>query len=268
MNEMETARQAAVAGAAVVTKYFDSLAEADVRSKSEGDGAHDLVSNADLESEEAVARVIRAAYPRHEIIGEESHSAAVDAEHLWIIDPLDGTNNFAHHVPHFAVSIAYYRGGQPHTGVIVNPVSGDCFAAQRGGGAWHNGQQCHVDGAGQLSESLVGVGFYYDRGQMMRSTLAAIESLFSSNIHGIRRFGTAALDLCMVGQGLFGAFFEYELSPWDFAAGRLFVEEAGGTVTDCAGRPLELHRGSVLASNGRLHEAMLRIVAEHLPENG
>ncbi len=116
-----------------------------------------------------------------------------------------------------------------------------------------------------LTEVLVGVGFYYDRGAMMESTLAAIRDLFREDIHGIRRFGTASLDLCMVGLGMFGAFFEYELSPWDFAAGRLLVEEAGGRVTTCAGGPLGIEKSSVLATNGALHGAVLAIVGPHLP---
>ena len=117
----------------------------------------------------------------------------------------------------------------------------------------------------RLDESLVGVGFYYDRGAMMKATLTAIGDLFRQNIHGIRRFGTASLDLCMVGIGRFDAFFEYELSPWDFSAGRLFVEEAGGRVTTCDGGPLPLSRSTLLASNGHLHEAMRSVVEPHVP---
>jgi myo-inositol-1(or 4)-monophosphatase len=117
-----------------------------------------------------------------------------------------------------------------------------------------------------LSEALVGVGFYYDRGAMMDATLTSIRDLFQQKIHGIRRFGTASLDLCMVGCGKFGAFFEYELSPWDFAAGRLFVEEAGGKITNCRGNALPLAKSSVLASNGKLHDAVLKIVSGNLPD--
>jgi myo-inositol-1(or 4)-monophosphatase len=131
----------------------------------------------------------------------------------------------------------------------------------RGGGAFFNGQRVRVGDESELSEVLVAVGFYYDRGAMMEATLAAICDLKRDHhIHGIRRFGAAALDLCMVGTGQLGAFFEFELSPWDFAAGRLFVEEAGGLVTTCRGEPLLLGRSSVLASNGRLHDAMLSVV--------
>ena len=117
-----------------------------------------------------------------------------------------------------------------------------------------------------LAEVLVGVGFYYDRGHIMEATLAAVREFFGRNIHGIRRFGTASLDLCQVGAGNLGVFFEYQLSPWDFAAGRLFVEEAGGRVTTCAGARLPLKKTSLLASNGELHEAALEITGRHVPD--
>jgi myo-inositol-1(or 4)-monophosphatase len=122
-----------------------------------------------------------------------------------------------------------------------------------------------VSDAPSLAKTLIGCGFYYDRGRMMRSTLAAVEEFFGGDIHGIRRFGTAALDLCQVGCGQFGGFFEYQLSCWDFAAGRLFVEEAGGKVTDARGNPLRLEKTSVVASNGKLHDIMIDITSKHHP---
>jgi myo-inositol-1(or 4)-monophosphatase len=258
-TELEVARRAAQAGGDVVCKYFrDGV---DIRQK----GGWNLVSDADVESEHAIVEVIRQAFPSHAVLGEESHHDDAGAEHLWVVDPLDGTNNFAHAIPHFAISIAYYRGGRPECGVVYSPVRGDWFVAARGRGALHNEKPARVSAHGGLDEVLVGVGFYYDRGATMRATLAAIEEVFQHGIHGIRRFGTASLDLCMVGVGAFGAFFEYELSPWDFAAGRLFVEEAGGRVTTCQGQDIPLSKTTVLASNGHLHEAMLKIVEPHVP---
>ena len=127
--------------------------------------------------------------------------------------------------------------------------------------------QVHVEDATRLDEVIVGVGFYYDRGAMMEATLAAIRDLKLKQIHGIRRFGTASLDLCAVALGRYGAYFEYELSPWDFAAGRLFVEEAGGTVTTARGEPLPLAKSSLLASNGPLHGPMLEVVRAHHPRS-
>ena len=257
--EMETARRAARVGGEVVARYFREGVE--IRSKETAN----LVSDADVDSEHAIVEVIRQAFPDHAILGEEAHQADAGAEHLWVVDPLDGTNNFAHAIPHFAVSIAYCRQGRSECGVVFNPVRGDWYEVGRGQGAFANGKRARVAGHAALNESLIGVGFYYDRGAMMEATLLAIRDLFRKNIHGIRRFGTAALDLCQVGVGMFGAFFEYELAPWDFAAGRLFVEEAGGRVTDCLGGDLPLARSSVLASNGRLHDAVLEVVRGHFP---
>ncbi|MHC5015140.1 MAG: inositol monophosphatase family protein [Planctomycetota bacterium] len=210
-TELEVARRAAQVGGDVVTSYFRE--GVDVRQK----GGWNLVSDADVESEHAIVDVIREAFPGHAVLGEESHHDDVGAEDLWVVDPLDGTNNFAHEIPHFAISIAYHRGGRPECGVVYSPVRGDWFV---------------------------------------------------HGIHGIRRFGTASLDLCMVGVGAFGAFFEYELSPWDFAAGRLFVEEAGGRVTTCRGEEIPLSKTTVLASNGHVHEAMLAVVGPHAPSSG
>lgn len=227
----------------------------------------DLVSQADIEAERMIATVLKARYPDHAILGEEENSGAVTSEHLWIVDPLDGTTNFVHRIPHFAVSIAYYHQQQAQCGVVVNPIRGDWYWAIRGGGAFFNGRPIKVNQHGQLSETIVVVGFYYDRDKMMEATLAAIGDFFRQQIHGIRRFGTAALDLCQTASGMFGAYFEYQLSPWDFAAGRLILEEAGGAITDGRGRELPLQKTSVLASNGQLHPAALAIVAKHhLPD--
>lgn len=258
-KEFEVAQEAARVGGEIVARYFR---EGVVHRSKE---TANLVSDADVEAEQAIVEVIRRHFPDHAILAEESHQELVEAEHLWVIDPLDGTNNFAHRLPHFAVSIAYCRRGESQCGVIYNPVRGDWYLTERGGGAFHNGEQARVVESSRLDEVLVGVGFYYDRGAMMQATLAAIGDLFRKQIHGIRRFGTAALDLCAVASGQFGAYFEYQLSPWDFAAGRLFLEEAGGKITTCRGEPLPLAKTSVLASNGPLHESVLEIVRRHFP---
>lgn len=260
MDALIAARQAARVGGEILANRFRG--QTSVRSKS---ASVDLVTDTDVEAEQAIIDFIRGACPGHSILAEESHSETPDAEHLWVIDPLDGTTNFAHGIPHFAVSIAYYREGVAECGVVWNPLRDDWFEAQRGQGARCNGKPARVGANTRLDEVLVGVGFYYDRGAMMEATLAATADLFRRNIHGIRRFGTASLDLCHVGTGLYGAFFEYELSPWDFAAGRLFVEEAGGRVTTCEGGPLPLGKTHVLASNGKLHAVALEIVSGHLP---
>ena len=258
--EQSIAEEAARAGGAVGARYFREGVT--MRSKD----VSNLVSDADVEAEHAIAAVIQRAFPSHAILGEEAHEAGdVHAEHLWVVDPIDGTNNFAHKIPHWAVSIAYYHHGVAQCGVIYNPVREEWHTAALGQGAFHDGRQVHVEEASLLNEVIVGVGFYYDRGAMMEATLDAIGDLKRRQIHGMRRFGTASLDLCNVGLGRYGAYFEYELSPWDFAAGRLFVEEAGGKVTTARGEPLPLARTSVLASNGKLHEAMLEVIRPRHP---
>ncbi|WP_153558476.1 inositol monophosphatase family protein [Roseimaritima sediminicola] len=259
---LEVAREAAEQAGQILMRYLEEGVE--IRNKADSGGmSYDLVSDADVHAEEKIAEVLRAATPDYEMLGEETLSGGVDAEHLWVIDPLDGTNNYAHRIPHFAVSIAYYHRGRAAAGVVYNPAHQDWYTATAGGGAAHNGNRIAVSSAASLAEVLVGCGFYYDRGAMMRSTLAALNDLFEAHIHGIRRFGTASLDLCQVAAGHFGGFFEYQLSPWDFAAGRLIVEEAGGRITTARGEPLPLAKTSVLASNSALHEQLAAITGRH-----
>lgn len=257
--ESETAVEAAQAAAAVIRRFTAGSTE--VREK----GLCDLVTDADVEAERAVAEVVRRAHPGHAILGEESLRADVDSEHLWVVDPLDGTSNFAHGIPHYAVSIAYRRAGRTQVGVVLDVPRNELFRAERGAGARHDGRPVRVSPAKRLDEVLVAVGFHYDRGPLMEGTLSALRDLFGQAIHGIRRNGSAALDLCWTGIGRYGAFFEYRLSPWDFAAGELFVEEAGGRVSTCRGEPLPLGTSGVLATNGLLHEDVLRIVRQHHP---
>lgn len=250
---VQAATQFARTGGAVVMQYFRQ--ELKLATK----GIANLVSAADVESERAIVAQIRDMYPGHAILAEESFTELTEARHLWVVDPLDGTNNFAHGIPHFAVSIAYYYEQQAQCGVVWNPARADLFVASKGKGAYCNQQRMQVSTEGTLDQALIGTGFYYDRGAMMRRTLRSIQALFEQDVHGIRRFGTASLDLCQVACGMFGGYFEYELAPWDFAAGRLIVEEAGGRITDCDGGELPLATTSVLASNDLLHEPMLTI---------
>ena len=256
---LNVAVRAAETGGKICLDYFDKNLGFQNKDVS------NLVTEADIQSEKAIVEQIRECYPGHSILAEENHKADINSEFLWVVDPLDGTNNFAHQVPHFAVSIGFWRNGQPLCGVIWNPVRDDLYYAKKNEGAFCDGQRLEVSSAKHLSESLVGCGFYYDRGDMMRATLRAVETCFEKNIHGIRRFGTASLDLIQVACGRYGGFFEYRLAPWDFAAGRLFVEEAGGKVTTCRGRELTLGDSTVLASNGLVHDELLEIVGQHHP---
>lgn len=257
--ELDLARTAALEAGALLMDF--QRKGVTIREK----GTSDLVSEADVAAESLILNAIRQRFPDHAIVAEESLTSLTDTEqqpHLWIVDPLDGTTNFAHGIPHFAVSIAYYRNGKPEAGVVYNPARDDLYVAARGHGAWFQDERLSVGPQESLSDCLVGLGFYYDRGAMMEATLATIHQLFKTGIHGVRRFGTASLDLAQVARGFYGAFFEYQLAPWDFAAGRLLVEEAGGTVTDALGHPLGMKKGSVLASNSKLHPKMLEIISQ------
>jgi myo-inositol-1(or 4)-monophosphatase len=248
--------EAAHAGSIALLHHFRKPLE--VHSK----GVANYVSEADLASESAVVQIIQDAFPSHAILSEESHSDRADADHSWIIDPLDGTNNYIHGMPHFAVSIGYYQKGQGVLGIVTCPATGDWYVAGHGEGAWFNGQQIHVSKAQGLEQAMIACGFYYDRDQMMQSTLDTIGDLFRCQIHGIRRCGAAALDLAYVAAGWFDAFFEFQLSPWDIAAGAVLIQEAGGEISDCKGQPVALNRpSSICASNGNLHPAMLDIVS-------
>jgi myo-inositol-1(or 4)-monophosphatase len=222
---------------------------------------NNLVTEADFACEKAIVSVIRKKYPLHSILAEERHqNTDVLSKNLWIIDPLDGTNNYAHAIPHFCVSIAYAEKGKVLAGVVVDPMRKELFSAARGSGAFLNSKRISVSATARISRAIITTGFYYDRGRLMEKTLAAIRSLFKADIRGIRRFGSAALDLCWVACGRFDGYFEYKLSTWDFAAGMLLVNEAGGRCSDREGKELALTSKSAVVSNGRIHREILRIV--------
>lgn len=272
LKELQVAEEAARAGGAVASRFFRAGAAVHTKESIPGKASgYNLVSEADIESERAIVAVIRETFPDHAVLGEELHGgehasvATLSSEHLWIVDPIDGTNNFVHGVPHFGISVAYYRQGQPFCGVVGNPIRDEWFLTARGLGAYHGGEVIRVAPNRRIEEVLIGFGYYYDRGAMMEATLDVVRELLRADSHGVRRMGAASLDLAYVALGSFGAFFEYELSPWDFAAGCLLVEEAGGKVSTCRGEPLPIARTSVLATNGFLHDAVLEVVKSHHP---
>ncbi len=272
----ETALAAAQRAGEILRKYFRK--KVSIQAKS----AVDFVSQADLESESSIVETIKTKCPDHQFLAEESHRDRFDAADLWVIDPLDGTSNFLHGIPQFAVSIAYVRRGICDLGVVYNPISDEWFIAQRDNGTWYstgypignsNVSRLSVAADPSLSDTMVAVGFYYDRDKVMEATLRAISDFFRQNIHGVRRFGAAALDLAQLARGDYGVFMEYKLHPWDHAAGGLIVSEAGGKLTNCLGEPLNFNGPtSILASNAILHEAALTIAKRNLvsanTENG
>ena len=228
----------------------------------EKSGAHDLVTSADIEGERIIVESIREEYPDHNILAEEADYESTDSEYTWIIDPLDGTNNFAHGLPVWCVSIACAHQGKVICGVVYDPERDELFEAQRGGGARLNGRTISVSTRDELAHSMLVTGFFYDRGEAMRRNLDTIERFFSNGIVGLRRFGSAALDLCMVASGRTDGFWEFELKPWDYAAGALIVQEAGGKTSDAEGKPLNdpFQKSFMVAANPALHPRMLEVI--------
>lgn len=222
-------------------------------------GPIDLVTEADTGSETAVISAIRARFPSHAILAEESGRVDGDPARQWIVDPLDGTTNFAHQVPVFSVSVAFAMEGRIAVGVVLNPASGELFTATAGGGAFRNGLPIAVSNTASVSESLLVTGFPYD----FKENWTRIGERFARCLHaaqGVRRYGAASLDLCFVACGRFDGFWEENLHPWDTAAGELIVREAGGRATDFSDAPHAPDRPEILATNGRIHSEMLTLL--------
>jgi len=228
--------------------------------------AIDLVTEADQEAERAVIRRLRRTFPSHAILAEESGADGGGASgHRWIIDPVDGTTNFAHGYPNFCVSIAYERKGRVELGVVLDAYRKECFLGIRRRGARLNGARIRTSRTPKLEHALLGTGFAYDRRERRHFYFAFWEA-FMMRVQGIRRSGSAALDLCNVACGRFDAFWEFSLKAWDVAAGALIIEEAGGQVTNADGSALGLDAGNIMASNGILHAEMLATLKKVWPE--
>jgi len=213
----------------------------------------DLVTDADRASEKIVLERLRSAYPSATILAEESGTHAGTSDERWIVDPLDGTTNFTHGYPMFCVSIAYERAGELVAGVVYAPMMDECFAAERGAGAQMNGRPMRVSSVERLGDAMTCTGFHPADFERNARCFRAV----SQRAQAVRRDGSAALDLAYVACGRFEGFWEYDLSPWDVAAGTLLVREAGGTVTRIDGSPGALDARSILATNTRIH-AQLR----------
>ena len=227
--------------------------------------ALDLVTEADKEAEAGIIATIHRAFPDHAILAEESGASEHQSEHRWIIDPLDGTTNFAHGFPAFCVSIAYEYRGHMQYGVVFDALHKDLFTARRGKGARLNRKLIHVSKAKALAISLLATGFAYDRRERRRFYLAFWEDMMT-RVEGVRRAGSAALDLASVACGRLDGFWEFGLKPWDVAAGSLLVAEAGGTVTNMDGSALDIAGAQILATNTRIHSEMAQVLREIRPE--
>lgn len=222
-------------------------------------GNINLVTEMDMRAEQTVVETLLRAFPDHGILAEEGSTRESESPFRWIIDPLDGTTNYAHGYPCFAVSIALESAGEVIAGVVYDPMREELFSACKGEGAHLNANPLHVSGTGSLIQSLLATGFPYDRSVSKKNNLNHFSDLLMAS-QEVRRDGSAALDLCSVAAGRFDGFWELKLKPWDVAAGTLIVREAGGTVSNFKGGPSNINDQEIVASNGVIHEQMLRLL--------
>jgi len=245
----KTACTAARTAGAILKKHFGKQKEISYK------GRIDLVTNADFESEKAIIDIIKERHPDHDIITEESNPEMSGSAYRWVIDPLDGTVNYAHDFPFVAVSIALEINGTIEIGVVNNPIMDEFFHACRGEGAFYNDIPISVSETGILEKSFLATGFPYDIKES--SINLAHFSHFIRHAQAVRRVGSAALDMCYCAMGRFDGYWELTILPWDIAAGILIVTEAGGIVSKLDGGPLSIYDGEIVASNGRIHEEVV-----------
>ena len=225
-------------------------------------GAIDLVTEIDVEVEEMFRALIAERFPDHDVLAEEMGQTTRGARHRWVFDPLDGTTNYAHGIPIFCSTVALEIDGVPTVAAVYDPNRRELFSAERGQGAWLNEAPLHVSEARTLIDAVLVTGFPYDirEPQRMREIVGLFTG-FLAEARAIRRLGSAAIDLCWVAAGRMDGFWEQALKPWDVMGGALIVQEAGGRVTNTDGSAWDAHRGNVVASNGHVHDEMLRVIA-------
>ena len=228
-------------------------------------GYNDFVTEVDLASEKEIIRVLKASYPDHAFLGEES-GLTHQADNIWIIDPLDGTTNFLHGFPQYCISIALEQKGEITQAVIYDPNRNDLFTATKGQGAYLNQRRMRVSNKSKLKESILGTGFPFRDFQHLPVYLKIFEEVVRGT-SGIRRPGSAALDLAYVAAGWFDGFFEINLSKWDIAAGGLLVSEAGGIVSDFSEEDGWLESGNIIAANPKIYEPLIKIIQSHITDN-
>lgn len=244
--------KAAKAGGDVIQQYFNK--EIKISNK---EGINNLVTEADHASEKAIIDIVRKEFPDHYIISEEVGELKMDSDYRWIIDPIDGTVNFANGIPICCVSIAVEHQGEIVLGAVYNPFMNEFFFAQKGQGAWLNDHKIEVSNKTEVIRACLVTGFPYTYLDMPNGPLQIFESFIRKGIP-VRRLGSAAIDLCWVAAGRFDGFYEMNLQAWDSAAGFLIVEEAGGKVTDFKGNKFSPYQTFVLATNGKIHDEMLQ----------
>ena len=225
---------------------------------------NDFVSEVDVAAERAIIDTLRDVYPTHDFLGEESGSTSHQSDFMWIIDPLDGTTNFLHSFPQYCVSIALQHKGEITQAVIFEPIRNDLYTAIKGRGAFLNDKRIRVSKCDKLQEALIGTGFPFRDLKYLDNYLNMFKFMIQKTA-GIRRAGSAALDLAYVASGALDGFWEIGLSPWDVAAGGLLIREAGGIVTDLYGQTGWLESGNILVASPKIHDDMQAIIASHIP---
>ncbi len=250
---LSTAIEAVLRAGDVQMRDFGGVMQVDKK------GAIDLVTNIDVEVERGFRAMIAERFPDHAVLGEEFVQAGqrdTIPRYCWVFDPVDGTTNYAHGLPIFCSSLALEIDGDPVVGAVYDPTRRELFTAERGHGAWLNGRRLQVSSADILIDSLLVTGFPYSV-QEDPGELVGLFAEFLKTSRAVRRLGSAALDLCYVAAGRFDAFWEQKLNPWDTSAGALIVQQAGGRVTDSSGEAFSSRTGSIVASNGRIHDAVV-----------
>jgi myo-inositol-1(or 4)-monophosphatase len=250
---MQAAMEIACEAGEYIMESAEKLKQVDYK------GRADLVTNVDRGSEDLIMNRIQDRYPDHDILAEESGGKKSEHAIRWVIDPIDGTTNFVHGYRNFCVSIAVQENAETVAAAVFNPATDEMFAASRGDGMFVNDQPIQVSETENLSESMVATGFPYKMSDHWHRSMDLFK-LFYYKTHGVRRDGSAALDLAYVASGRFEGFWEYDLHPWDVAAGLLLVEEAGGVTTDFSDNRSSIFHKQVLATNGRIHQDMLDVI--------
>ena len=262
MNHVEAAQEAAKLGAEVLLKYWEQLGKDDADIKSR----NDWVSRADRESEAAITAYLRDRFPHDSILGEEGGMTEASGSRTWIIDPLDGTSNYLQHFPVWSISIALRDGSDMVAGVVYEPLRDIFFSAERGAGAFRNGNRMRISSQAHVEGSFLATGFPF-RAQQFVSTYTRIFEDVIRIAKGVRRAGSAALDLAYTAAGVFDGFFELHLAPWDVAAGSLLVTEAGGVVTDFSGGQRWLDRGNIVGAPRGVQEELVTMINRHVSED-
>lgn len=258
MNPIEVAIEAAQKASTIIQSYADKGFEIQKKAK------NDLVTEADLKSEERIISTIKSYFPDHEILAEESTGAKdLTEQPTWIIDPIDGTTNFAHGFPFYCVSIGFWVGRRPRAAVVLEVPHQELFTAEIGKGAFLNGKSIHVSKNEDPANVLLGTGFPYKDLHLVDDYLQLFKH-FMDQTHGVRRPGSAAFDLCCLAAGRIDGFYEYGLSPWDVGAASLIIEEAGGYITDWKGGEDWLFGQRIIASNGLIHDYLLHSIQHYM----